>query len=130
MTAMDKCHTVQPKAVNNSHSTFQEHFMNKQHLITIALGSAFAAATLLPAHAAGNPFTAKTLDAGYQVAQADMKSDSKAKDGKCGEGKCGADKKIIKAKDGKCGEGKCGGDKAKVKDGKCGEGKCGGDKKK
>ena len=29
MTAMDKCHTVQPKAVNNSPSTFQEHFMNK-----------------------------------------------------------------------------------------------------
>ena len=130
MTAMDKCHTVQPKAVNNSPSTFQEHFMNKQHLITIALGSAFAAATLLPAHAAGNPFAAKTLDAGYQVAQADMKSDSKAKDGKCGEGKCGGDKKTTKAKDGKCGEGKCGGDKGKAKDGKCGEGKCGGDKKK
>jgi uncharacterized low-complexity protein len=120
MTAMDKCHTVQPKTVNHSPSTFREHFMNKQHLITIALGSAFAAATLLPAHAAGNPFAAKTLDGGYQVAQAD----TKAKDGKCGEGKCGADKK----KDGKCGEGKCGADKKK--DGKCGEGKCGGDKKK
>jgi uncharacterized low-complexity protein len=102
--------------------------MNKQHLITIALGSAFAAATLLPAHAAGNPFAAKTLDAGYQVAQAD----TKAKDGKCGEGKCGADKKTTKAKDGKCGEGKCGADKkdSKAKDGKCGEGKCGADKKK
>jgi uncharacterized low-complexity protein len=119
MTAMDKCHTVQPTAVNNSPSTFQEHFMNKQHLITIALGSAFAAATLLPAHAAGNPFAAKTLDAGYQVAQADMKSDSKAKDGKCGEGKCGGDKKTTKAKDGKCGEGKCGADK-KTKEGSCG----------
>ena len=78
--------------------------MNKQHLITIALGSAFAAATLLPVHAAGNPFAAKTLDAGYQVAQAD----TKAKDGKCG-----GDKKATKAKDGKCGEGKCGGDKKK-----------------
>ena len=103
--------------------------MNKQHLITIALGSAFAAATLLPAHAAGNPFAAKTLDAGYQVAQAD----TKAKDGKCGEAKCGADKKgATKAKDGKCGEGKCGADKkdSKAKDGKCGEGKCGSDKKK
>jgi uncharacterized low-complexity protein len=120
MTAMDKCHSVQPKAVNNSPSTFQEHFMNKQHLITIALGSAFAAATLLPAHAAGNPFAAKTLDAGYQVAQAD----TKAKDGKCGEGKCGGDKKTTKAKDGKCGEAKCGADK-KAKDGSCG-----GDKKK
>ena len=126
MTAMNKCHTVQLKAVINPTSNFQEHFMNKQHLITIALGSAFAAATLLPAHAAGNPFAAKTLDAGYQVAQAD----TKAKDGKCGEGKCGADKKTTKAKDGKCGEGKCGTDKSKAKDGKCGEGKCGGDKKK
>lgn len=109
MTAMDKCHTVQPKAVNNSPLTFQEYFMNKQHLITIALGSAFAAATLLPAHAAGNPFVAKTLDAGYQVAQVD----TKAKDGKCGEGKCGGDNGKGKAKDGKCGEGKCGGDKKK-----------------
>jgi uncharacterized low-complexity protein len=126
MTAMDKCHKAPPKTVNPSPSNFQEHFMNKQHLITIALGSAFAAATLLPAHAAGNPFAAKTLDAGYQVAQAD----TKAKDGKCGEGKCGGDKKTTKAKDGKCGEGKCGGDKGKAKDGKCGEGKCGGDKKK
>ena len=84
--------------------------MNKQHLLTIALGSAFAAATTLPAHAAGNPFAAKSLDAGYQIAQADTKT----KDGKCGEGKCGADKKSGgKAKDGKCGEGKCGGDKKK-----------------
>lgn len=95
--------------------------MNKQQLITLALGSAFAAVTALPAHAAGNPFAAKSLDAGYQVAQADMK----AKDGKCGEAKCGADKKgATKAKDGKCGEGKCGADK------KAKEGSCGGDKKK
>ena len=79
--------------------------MNKQHLITIALGSAFASATLLPAHAAGNPFAAKTLDAGYQVAQADTKD----KDGKCGEAKCGADKKK---------EASCGGDKKK--DASCG----------
>jgi uncharacterized low-complexity protein len=80
--------------------------MNKQQLITIALGSAFAAVTALPAHAAGNPFAAKTLDAGYQVAQAD----TKAKDGKCGEGKCGGDKKAK--------EGSCGGDKKK--DASCG----------
>jgi uncharacterized low-complexity protein len=128
MTAIDKCHQAQTKAVHYPPSNFQEHFMNKQHLITIALGSAFAAATLMPAHAAGNPFAAKTLDAGYQVAQAD----TKVKDGKCGEGKCGADKKATKAKDGKCGEAKCGADKkdSKAKDGKCGEGKCGADKKK
>ena len=121
MTAMNKCQAVQIKAVKHPPSNFQEHFMHKQHLITIALGSAFAAATLMPAHAAGNPFAAKTLDAGYQVAQAD----TKAKDGKCGEAKCGADKKgATKAKDGKCGEAKCGADK------KAKEGSCGGDKKK
>jgi uncharacterized low-complexity protein len=80
--------------------------MNKQQLITLALGSAFAAVAALPAQAAGNPFAAKTLDAGYQVAQADMK----AKDGKCGEAKCGADKKAK--------EGSCGGDKKK--DASCG----------
>lgn len=80
--------------------------MKKQQLLTIALGSAFAAVTLMPAHAAGNPFAAKTLDAGYQVAQAD----TKAKDGKCGEAKCGADKKAK--------EGSCGGDKKK--DASCG----------
>ncbi|MEN9889252.1 MAG: hypothetical protein RL559_1289 [Pseudomonadota bacterium] len=84
--------------------------MNKQQLIGIALGSAFAAVTALPAHAAGNPFATKTLDAGYQIAQADTKT----KDGKCGEAKCGADKKSgSKAQDGKCGEGKCGSDKKK-----------------
>lgn len=100
--------------------------MNKQQLLAIALGSAFATVASLPAHAAANPFAAKTLDAGYQVAQADMKADmktdmkadmkgeTKAKDGKCGEAKCGADKKMdSKAKDGKCGEAKCGADKKK-----------------
>ena len=79
--------------------------MNKQQLITLAMGSAFAAVAALPAQAAGNPFAAKTLDAGYQVAQADMK----AKDGKCGEAKCGADKKK---------EASCGADKKK--DASCG----------
>ena len=75
--------------------------MNKQQLLTLALGSAFAAVAALPAQAAGNPFAAKTLDAGYQVAQADMK----AKDASCGadkkakEATCGGDKK----KDASCG---------------------------
>ena len=59
MTAIDKCLTALTKAVNNPPSILQEYFMNKQHLITIALGSAFAAATLMPAHAAGNPFAAR-----------------------------------------------------------------------
>ncbi|MFB1489139.1 MULTISPECIES: low-complexity protein [unclassified Thiocapsa] len=70
------------------------------------------------AQAAGNPFTAQSLDAGYMLlAEAGT-------EGKCGEGKCGADKE----KEGKCGEGKCGADKEK--EGKCGEGKCGADKAK
>lgn len=98
--------------------------MNKQQLLSLALGSAFAAVAVMPAQAAGNPFAAKTLDAGYQVAQAE----TKAKDGKCGEAKCGADKKdekkLDKKKDGKCGEAKCGADK------KAKEASCGGDKKK
>ena len=80
--------------------------MNKQQLLTLALGSAFAAVAAVPAQAAGNPFAAKSLDAGYQVAQAD----TKAKDGKCGEAKCGADKKAKEAS--------CGGDKKK--DASCG----------
>jgi uncharacterized low-complexity protein len=111
-------------------------FMNKQQLLSVAIGSAFAAVTLMPVAHAANPFAADTLQNGYQVAQADAKAkdgkcgegkcgaDKKKKDGKCGEGKCGADKK----KDGKCGEGKCGAEKDKKKDGKCGEGKCGGKK--
>lgn len=101
MTAQDQCHLVQRYAVNHSLSTFQENFMNKQHLITIALGSVFASATLLPAHAAVNPFAAKTLDAGYQVAQAD----TKAKDASCGSDKK-MDGKMDKKMDGKCGEDK------------------------
>ncbi|KXB30956.1 hypothetical protein AT959_09610 [Dechloromonas denitrificans] len=82
--------------------------MKKQNLVSLAVGSAFAAITLSPvAHAADNPFAANKLEAGYQLAQAD-----KMKDGKCGEAKCGADKKATeKKKDGKCGEAKCGADK-------------------
>ena len=105
--------------------------MKTTQIVSLAIGSAFAAAALTPlAHAASdNPFGASKLQAGYQLAQAD----SKAKDGKCGEAKCGADKKAVeKKKDGKCGEAKCGAVKKaadKKKDGKCGEAKCGADKK-
>lgn len=86
--------------------------MKTTKILSLAIGSAFAAATLSPlAHAAGdNPFSASKLEAGYQLAQAD----TKMKDGKCGEAKCGADKKAAgekKMKDGKCGEAKCGADK-------------------
>lgn len=90
-------------------------------LMTVALGSAFAAtAALAPvAHAAGNPFAASQLSSGYQLAQADTKMDGKKKDANCGADKkkdasCGADKKASdKKKDGKCGEAKCGADKKK-----------------
>ncbi len=90
--------------------------MKKHNLVSLAVGSAFAAVALTPlAHAAGdNPFGATRLDAGYQLAQADTKQ----KDGKCGEAKCGADKKTAeKKKDASCGadkkgaEAKCGADK-------------------
>jgi len=101
--------------------------MKKQNVISLAVGSAFAAIALTPvAHAAtDNPFGASKLEVGYQLAEAD----TKMKDGSCGgkkagEAKCGADKK----KDGSCGGDKkkdasCGADKKK-------DGSCGGDKKK
>ena len=55
--------------------------MKKQNLVSLAVGSAFAAIALTPiAHAAENPFGATKLEAGYQLAQAD----TKMKDGKCG----------------------------------------------
>jgi uncharacterized low-complexity protein len=100
--------------------------MKKQNVISLAVGSAFAAIALTPvAHAAENPFGAAKLEVGYQLAQADTKT----KDGSCGgkksgEAKCGADKK----KDASCGadkkkEASCGADKKK-------DGSCGADKKK
>ena len=64
--------------------------MKKQSLTSLAIASTFAAVALTPvANAADNPFAAKQLSAGYQLAQAD----TKGKEGKCGEGKCGAEKK-------------------------------------
>jgi uncharacterized low-complexity protein len=79
-----------PKTAGHDYQlTFQRIFiMEKQQLLSLALGSAFAVAAISPAVAA-NPFEASKLDSGYQLAQADMKK----KDGKCGEAKCGADKK-------------------------------------
>jgi uncharacterized low-complexity protein len=115
----------------------------QQTSLTLALGSAIAATlAAAPVMAADNPFAAKSIGHGTQVAAAD-----KGMEGKCGEGKCGGSK--AKAKEGKCGEGKCGGDMkaqgdakkaeegkttterttTKAKEGKCGEGKCGGMKK-
>lgn len=101
----------------------------KKTALTLAITTAFAASLTAPVMAAENPFSAKSLNNGYQVAADDKKAEGKCGGDKKAEGKCGGDKK----KDGKCGEGKCGGDKKKAekkKDGKCGEGKCGGDKKK
>ena len=98
--------------------------MKKHAFVSLAVGSAFAAAALTPlAQAADNPFAAKQLQSGYQLAQADKKAE-----GKCGEAKCGADKQATEKKaDGKCGEAKCGAEKKmdKKADGKCGEAKCG-----
>ena len=97
--------------------------MKTTQFTSLAMVSAFAAATLSPlAHAGENPFGATKLDTGYQLAQADTKK----KDGKCGEAKCGAEKKAAEAKcgaDKKAAEAKCGADK------KAAEGKCGADKK-
>lgn len=107
-------------------------------LTAIALTSTVALGAIA---LADNPFSAKSLKNGYQLAQAATTTTTdKAKDASCGadkakDGKCGAEGKKA---DGKCGEGKCGADKAKdgkcgadkKKDGKCGEGKCGADKDK
>ena len=82
--------------------------MKTTKALSLSLGSVIAAAALMPlAHAGENPFAAKQLSAGYQLAQADKKVD-----GKCGEAKCGADKKAAeKMKEGKSSEAKCGADK-------------------
>jgi len=82
--------------------------MKTTKVLSLSLGSVIAAAALAPlAHAGDNPFAAKQLSAGYQLAQADKKAD-----GKCGEAKCGADKKAAeKMKEGKSSEAKCGADK-------------------
>lgn len=105
-------------------------------LMTAFAASATLFAGITASHAAENPFTAQTLEQGYQVAEhhekgADGKCGSKTKEAKCGaaaatkagDGKCGAAAaSATKAADGKCGTAKS---TAKAKDGKCGEGKCG-----
>ena len=76
---------------------------NKKSIISIAVGSAFAATLgAAPiASAADNPFAIQSMDRGYMVAQG--YGEMKAGEGKCGgmkagEGKCGA-----KASEGMCG---------------------------
>ena len=101
--------------------------MKTTKVLSLSLGSVIAAAALAPlAQAGDNPFAAKQLSAGYQLAQADKKAD-----GKCGEAKCGADKKAAeKMKEGKSSEAKCGADKTsgKISDKKT-EASCGAAKK-
>lgn len=60
---------------------------SKKPLISVAIGSAFAAtlAAAPIASAAGNPFAMQSLDKGYMLAQA-----GKMGEGKCGAGRCGA----------------------------------------
>jgi uncharacterized low-complexity protein len=116
----------------------------KTTLTQLIVGGVAVAGALSAQVASASPFQSRSLDSGYQVAQADTAmpaaaaSAPKAKEGKCGEGKCGAGmKKKMKHAEGKCGadkkaDGKCGADKKA--DGKCGadkhaEGKCGADKK-
>jgi uncharacterized low-complexity protein len=69
---------------------------NKKKFISIAIGSAFAAAGAVPVASAGdNPFVSQSLSKGYVVADAHKHGEKKS-----GEGKCGGE--------GACGEGRCG----------------------
>ena len=90
---------------------------NTQKTIALAISGAFAlsVAATTQASATENPFAAKTLSSGYQVADADVKMN----DGKCSTGKCGATKKkTMKDKMGdKAKEGSCSAEK--MKDGAC-----------
>lgn len=99
--------------------------MKKTSAVTAALAASVAFGV---AHAADNPFAAKPLEGGYQLAQAD----TKAQDGKCGGDKKAAAKKPAHKADKKMddkmamdkkADGSCGADKK-------GDGSCGADKKK
>lgn len=105
--------------------------MNNQKNLALAIGGALALSITSATANAANPFAAKTLSSGYQVADADMKG----KEGKCGEGKCSAsmrEEAKKTAKEGSCSaekmkDGSCHADKAtegscsaeKMKDGSC-----------
>lgn len=91
----------------------------KRNLVSIALGSSLAIATMGASAATDNPFSATSLSSGYQVA---------ANHGKGSEGSCGA-------KDDKKGEAACGAKEDKKSEGSCGakddkktEAACGGKK--
>lgn len=98
-----------------------------------AIGATFitSLAAMPAANAAENPFSAKPLSSGYQVADNHVKEGScggkKAKEASCGgkkaekEASCGGKKA---KKEGSCGDKKKEEKKGK-KDGSCGEAKCG-----
>lgn len=58
---------------------------NTKNPIAAALGAAFLATAISPlASAEANPFSAQSLNGGYDLASYDRHGE-----GKCGEGKCG-----------------------------------------
>lgn len=68
---------------------------SKKSIISMAVGSVFAATLGVPiVAAADNPFAMQSLDKGYMVADAHKYGEKKGGEGKCGEGTCG---------EGKCG---------------------------
>lgn len=99
--------------------------MKKTSALTAALAASVAFGA---AHAADNPFAAKPLEGGYQLAQADTKTQ---------DGKCGGDKKSAAGKSAHKADKKMDDKTAmdKKADGACGadkkaDGSCGADKKK
>jgi uncharacterized low-complexity protein len=100
---------------------------SNQKTIALAVGSALALSITAGTANAANPFAAKSLSSGYQVAEASMKD----KEGKCAEGKCSASMRAEAKKAAK--EGKCSAEK--MKDGGChaekaAEGSCSAEKMK
>jgi uncharacterized low-complexity protein len=97
--------------------------MNK-HQVAFMTGAVALSIAAAGVHAETNPFEIKTLEQGYQVADA---SGSKAKEGKCANGKCGTQIKkgndsTEKMKEGSCHhtkskEGSCSAEK--MKEGSC-----------
>lgn len=103
---------------------------NTQKSIALAITGAFALSIAASTvNATENPFTAKSLSSGYQVAD---NSTTKMKDGKCATGKCGASKKTAMKKSAmkKAKEGKCSAEMMKDAEGKAKEAKCGAEKAK
>jgi uncharacterized low-complexity protein len=100
---------------------------NTKKTIALAISGAFALSIATTSvTAAENPFAAKTLSSGYQVADNDVKT----KDGKCSTGKCSASKKAAmkKAEEEKTKEGNCSAER--MKNGKMKEGDCSAEMKK